>query len=173
MTLKEKVQAWLDEYNDLNESASGIPFFEGRSLADALQLILDEAAKSANQPNERGAEISTGAQEMEAARTKQPDELSADLIFGLLMHYYTRPYGSTSQAMDEAAKELARRIKGLKRESIAPSEWYAQRHDNNDGDIEFHAYGPKESFVVFEGVNAKADCGAFMKAVGGTLHDGR
>lgn len=65
------------------------------------------------------------------------------------------------------------KVDDTKRASVAPSEWYAQRHDSDGGDIEFHAYGPKESFVVFEGVNAKADCAAFMEAVGGKLHDGR
>lgn len=47
--------------------------------------------------------------------------------------------------------------------------WDAYRHDCNDGEIRFHAFGPKESFVVFEGVNAKKDCEAFMTAVGGTM----
>lgn len=53
--------------------------------------------------------------------------------------------------------------------SISSAAWYAQRHDNDDGDIEYHAYGPKDSFVVFEGVNAKADCAIFMKAVCGQM----
>lgn len=72
----------------------------------------------------------------------------------------------------EALKQTEGLLAQLEGMTVAPSEWYAQRHDNNDGDIEFHAYGPKESFVVFEGVNAKADCYLLMKAVGGILHDG-
>lgn len=49
------------------------------------------------------------------------------------------------------------------------SEWSAYRWDCDDGSIEYHAHGPKESFVTFEGVNAKSDCEVFMKAVGGRI----
>ncbi len=53
---------------------------------------------------------------------------------------------------------------------IVQKDWRAQRWDTEDGEIEYHAYGPKESFVVFEGPNAKADCELFMKAVGGKVY---
>jgi hypothetical protein len=48
-------------------------------------------------------------------------------------------------------------------------EWYANRIETDDGEIEYHAYGPKDSFVIFEGPNAKADCKIFMKAVDGSM----
>lgn len=47
--------------------------------------------------------------------------------------------------------------------------WYANRIDTDDGEIEYHAYGPKDSFVIFEGPNAKQDCGVFMVAVEGEI----
>lgn len=47
--------------------------------------------------------------------------------------------------------------------------WTAYKWDCDDGEIQYHAHGPKESFVVFEGVNAKSDCQIFMTAVGGEI----
>lgn len=47
--------------------------------------------------------------------------------------------------------------------------WTAYKWDCDSGEIQYHAHGPKESFVVFEGINAKADCTIFMKAVGGEI----
>lgn len=47
--------------------------------------------------------------------------------------------------------------------------WRAYKWDCDDGEIQYHAHGPKESFVVFEGANAKADCTKFMEAVGGVM----
>ncbi len=41
MSIKEKIQEWLDEFNDLNEGAAGMPFFEARDLGVKLQVILD------------------------------------------------------------------------------------------------------------------------------------
>lgn len=43
--------------------------------------------------------------------------------------------------------------------------WYSQRIDRDDGEIRYEAHGPKESFVRFEGPNAKHDCDRFMDAV--------
>ena len=47
--------------------------------------------------------------------------------------------------------------------------WSAYRWNCEYGEIQYHAHGPKESFVVFEGPNAKADCEAFMQAMGGQM----
>lgn len=47
--------------------------------------------------------------------------------------------------------------------------WRAYRWDCMSGAIEYHAHGPKDSFVVFEGVNAKKDCEIFIKAVKGEI----
>lgn len=49
--------------------------------------------------------------------------------------------------------------------------WYAQRHDCEDGAIEYHAYGPKDNFVVFEGPNAKGFAKVFMQAVNGDFYE--
>lgn len=43
--------------------------------------------------------------------------------------------------------------------------WYSARVDDFDGRIRYEAYGPKDSFVRFEGPNAKADCDVFMTAI--------
>lgn len=47
--------------------------------------------------------------------------------------------------------------------------WCAYRWNCEFGEIQYHAHGPKRSFVVFEGSNAKADCEVFMKAVNGVM----
>lgn len=52
---------------------------------------------------------------------------------------------------------------------IGRSFWTAYRWDANDGEIQYRAHGPKDSFVVFEGVNAKKDCEIFIKAVKGVM----
>lgn len=49
--------------------------------------------------------------------------------------------------------------------------WRAIRWDCKDGEIQYHAYGPKDSFVVFEGPVAKDDCHVFMEAVGGAIEE--
>jgi hypothetical protein len=46
-------------------------------------------------------------------------------------------------------------------------EWYAYRWDKDNGDIEYHAHGPEDSFVVFQGPYAKNDCFMFMKVMEG------
>lgn len=42
--------------------------------------------------------------------------------------------------------------------------WYSERIDDDNGVIRYEAHGPKDSFIVFEGNNAKADCALFMQA---------
>lgn len=43
--------------------------------------------------------------------------------------------------------------------------WRSERIDDEEGEIHYEAHGPKDSYVRFEGVNAKANCDVFMKAV--------
>lgn len=43
--------------------------------------------------------------------------------------------------------------------------WYSERIDDEDGGIRYEVHGPKDSFVTFEGPNAKADCEHFMAVV--------
>lgn len=47
--------------------------------------------------------------------------------------------------------------------------WYASRWDKDNGDIEYHAHGPEDSFVVFQGPYAKNDCTMFMKVMEGQM----
>lgn len=46
-------------------------------------------------------------------------------------------------------------------------EWRSERIEREEGEINYEAHGPKDSFVIFEGPNAKADCELFMRAVNG------
>jgi hypothetical protein len=46
-----------------------------------------------------------------------------------------------------------------------PACWWSERVDDEDGEIHYEAHGPRESYVRFEGPNAKADCDTFMEAV--------
>lgn len=48
-------------------------------------------------------------------------------------------------------------------------EWYAERLEDENGDIFYEAHGPKDSFIVFMGPNAKADCALFINMVGGSM----
>jgi len=54
-------------------------------------------------------------------------------------------------------------------QEMSPKEWYSQRVDEddeyNEGRIRYEAHGPKNSFVIFNGPNAKADCELFMSVV--------
>ena len=52
-----------------------------------------------------------------------------------------------------------------------PNGWTSYRIDEENGEIHYEAHGPKESYVRFEGPNAKADCDVFMKAIGGNNAD--
>lgn len=47
--------------------------------------------------------------------------------------------------------------------------WYSTRIDEAWGEIRYEAFGPKGSFVRFQGSNARHDCKAFMEAVGGAF----
>lgn len=54
-------------------------------------------------------------------------------------------------------------------QEMSPKEWYFERVDGdedeeNEGEIRYEAHGPKSSFVIFNGPNAKADCESFMQA---------
>ena len=48
-------------------------------------------------------------------------------------------------------------------------DWYAERLDDDNGEILYEAHGPRESFITFQGPNAKQDCAVFMKAVNGSM----
>lgn len=45
--------------------------------------------------------------------------------------------------------------------------WHGQRINGQEGDISFHAFGPKDAFIVFEGPTAKDNYDAWMKLVNG------
>ena len=49
--------------------------------------------------------------------------------------------------------------------------WYSTRVDEVWGEIRYEAFGPRNSFVVFHGPNAKSECQVFMKAIGGVFND--
>ena len=50
--------------------------------------------------------------------------------------------------------------------------WYASRVEEVTGAIRYEAFGPKNSFVMFQGPNAKADCQIFMDTVkGASAHE--
>lgn len=85
---------------------------------------------------------------------------------------YNDSEGNLEHALHEALKHYTRPTpphSGSVGDNDTPTTWTAYRWDADDGDIEYHAHGPKDSFVVFEGVNAKQDCEIFMKAVGGQI----
>lgn len=44
-------------------------------------------------------------------------------------------------------------------------EWAFYRCDDSDGEIHYEAQGPNESYIRFEGPNAKADWELFSKAI--------
>lgn len=67
-------------------------------------------------------------------------------------------------------ERLTQELKEMSDDYDPEKGWYAQRFDMENGDIEYHAYGPYSSFVVFQGVRAKEDCKVFMRALGGICY---
>lgn len=55
------------------------------------------------------------------------------------------------------------------RKELSPQEWYHQRVDDEEyGAIFYELHGPKSSFIVFNGPNAKADCMTCLAALNTT-----
>jgi len=78
-------------------------------------------------------------------------------------HYqkHTLPKKKDSELLPDEVEEMKREIE----ENMQKVGYYSTRVDHDDGNIVYEIHGPNDTFIVFEGLNAKSQCGIMLEAL--------